>query len=598
MDDKNQTNQPLDQASTPVVPSVPEDITPAESPVTTTTTTTSSIEPIAPVEMPSVPPTVTTPPAAPLSPPQETTPSVSWPIPEPTPQAETTTTTTTTVATPTLEPASAPTPDEVPMPTGKPMKKISPIIGGLVALLLVVGVAGAAYYVSNQLSTRQALAPNAPESKPSAYETCSDTSDCSVGICVNGRCSTTATITATTCPASECSVAGQTSCNNVTKVNYTCVLWGGSCPGGYYKVSGTCGDTGGGGGGGGGTGGTSDCVRDGTPGCHVAAPSPDVCTQSGFTFACGNECCSNSGSVCCCNGCFPASQGCSAHGGTTCAAAATCDATKRDAPASNEITFAKTGKIIPFMRNTYTGTLTLSKTGSADINIPLKTGEAAELTSFNVNAGDKYMVKVKISTESKNSYGWIPNKGAEICGPVKTPGDPLDNNNKATGKCGEEVGISPVKTAALSKTDLDGITAGTTNASIQCWADAELGDATQDYDYNDFTVVFGYEKAAQTVGACVEMKIYKKVGAVYGTVPLTPAELGSLKVGDVLKLVSMANTDKLKGRFQITIGSEAPELRQSEFVDTTPKQHVLTDYTISKAGTYKFEAQVTTKSTN
>jgi hypothetical protein len=262
------------------------------------------------------------------------------------------------------------------------------------------------------------------------------------------------------------------------------------------------------------------------------------------------------------------------------------------------------------MRNSYTGTLTLSKAGSPDINIPFKTGNAVELASFNVTAGDTYTIKNKISTETKNSYGWIPNKGPVVCGPVKTPGDPLDSNHNATGKCGLDVDISAVKNLAMTKTDLAGITSGAVNASIQCWADGEIGDATQDYDYNDFTVVFGYEKVAPTasptasptiapaVGACMEIKIYKKVGTAYGTVPLTTAELGSLKVGDVLKLVSGASLDNLLGRFQITIGSDAPVSIPAVLVSGVPKQHEFNDYVIEKAGTYKFEAQVTTKSTN
>lgn len=57
------------------------------------------------------------------------------------------------------------------MPEAKNNKKTFSVLMGVAALLLVVGVAGAAYYVSNQLSTRQAVAPTAPESKPMAAST-------------------------------------------------------------------------------------------------------------------------------------------------------------------------------------------------------------------------------------------------------------------------------------------------------------------------------------------------------------------------------------------------------------------------------------------
>jgi hypothetical protein len=193
MDDQSNPNQTLDQGvSSGVTPPVPpvsanepvEDITPATEPITAPAP--KPMTPFAPTPM--LEPEETSPqpePMAPFSPP------VAMPVPE-----------SPTIPSPVPSPIpSEPTPPvapETPMPQGKPKKKILPVIGGVLALLLVVGVAGAAYYVSNQLSTRQAVAPTAPESKPLAGYTCTWKS------CVSGKCATRTQYMSGTCPADDC----------------------------------------------------------------------------------------------------------------------------------------------------------------------------------------------------------------------------------------------------------------------------------------------------------------------------------------------------------------------------------------------------------
>lgn len=183
MDDQNKNIQPTDQSTNlGFVPPVQ------------TVTASQPIEDITPVtETPAAPATITEAPKTTF------TTTVSTPTPEPqfvsplvSSQPDTTTTFTTTVSTPvsTPEPSyvsplltpidstvpetpSLPTPPTEPeseIPREKPKSKILPIVGGVLALLLVLGGAGAAYFVSNQLSTRQAVAPNAPTSKPAATE--------------------------------------------------------------------------------------------------------------------------------------------------------------------------------------------------------------------------------------------------------------------------------------------------------------------------------------------------------------------------------------------------------------------------------------------
>ena len=169
MDDQNKNSQPLNTSGMPVIPDKPEDITPLPSP------TTIPVEPMAADPLPPMAPQpiepVMTPPSVPEMPivPDMPAPTVPSPVevpfdtsvPEPTPSV----------------------PTDPPMPEAKPKSKVWPIVGGIVALLLVVGVAGAAYYVSNQLSTRQAVAPNAPSSKPAAAEEMCDTSSTTAAVC-------------------------------------------------------------------------------------------------------------------------------------------------------------------------------------------------------------------------------------------------------------------------------------------------------------------------------------------------------------------------------------------------------------------------------
>lgn len=83
-----------------------------------------------------------------------------------TPTSTTTSTTTTTPTAPDLSPVlPAPEPE---WPGSKPKSKLPQILSGIAAIILVVGVATAAYFVSNKISGRQAVAPNAPESEPLA----------------------------------------------------------------------------------------------------------------------------------------------------------------------------------------------------------------------------------------------------------------------------------------------------------------------------------------------------------------------------------------------------------------------------------------------
>lgn len=863
MDDQNQTNNPLDQGA---VPSMPLDITPQTPPAPTpeplapptttfTTTVSTPTEPAAPApETTPVAPWETPVTSTPVETPAMPTPTPMPSEPEVTPQPETKTTFTTTVSMPTptpSEPIAAPVEPE--MPKGKPKSRLLPIIGGVVALLLVVGVAGAAYYVSNQLSNRQAVAPNAPTSKPAAsactpgtccsgggmcvyssvtrsvscgapgkecptatpaptstpkptstpapttppapsgctagtvgkcgsaggcgpydfmctlqgsHYTCIQNASCgsqtpsgcyagTVGKCgAAGGCASTQMCSlsgshytcldnkncggsvgftcGTNCPSgctqdgcancdAGCNSEGATACvGGTTRI---CHLWGGKCTGGYYA------DTGGACGGG-------SCTADGTDQATSCAyvnnigstdPAGSSCDSTNwtnkscttYTYKCGTRC-------------YQGSCGASACGRTT----ASCSA-NADTPQSNSITFSKAGTVIPFMKNDtpsttgtgYAGTITLSMAGAADINIAInQTGAAVQLSPFTVQAGT-YTIKVKLTEDTNNSYGWILNQGS-TCGPIKNPGAAITADSKPTGKCGDAVSISALQTLANSTADVSGITAGSVSATTQCWADEKVGDATQDYDFNDFALVFGYEKAspvpncsnitgpttltvnsagtytatysqsaskgltggsifysnvvngvdskdmhelfsgvqpvtdgktlstvftptavgqywircrawndgiaecrppanvdapprfacagpnyemlvtvtaAPSVGACLNLNIYKKVGAnEYGTTALTPAELKALTVGDTLRL-EWSGALSVRGRVRVTVSTSPTNSTVGEWLPGTAVDTGSTGgkakffrydgYQITVPGQYNFEAQVSNLAT-
>jgi len=102
-------------------------------------------------------------------------------------------------------------------------------------------------------------------------------------------------------------------------------------------------------------------------------------------------------------------------------------------------------------------------------------------TTFNVNAGD--VLRVSVMTGGSTAYGWKARKADTVCGPT-------DNT------CGLDKDISALKTMVDGAgVDLTGINAGSPqiNAGYQCWGDHLWGDPNQDYDFNDFAVVFGYD---------------------------------------------------------------------------------------------------------
>lgn len=496
MDDQNKNNQPLVSSNAPLTPSVPEDITPTDpAPLPTPETPPSvqnevpSMDPIsepapeAEPELPPEPEVVPMPaPSSTPTPPELVEPQINdvpvAPIMDSTPEmAPMPESDAVPMPTPSVEPETSAPVADAEMPAGKPKNKLMPIIGGVVALFLVIGIAGAAYFVSDQLSTRQAVAPNAPTSNPLAAEECDSSSS--------------------THPACRGKNVGDEVCY-LTTASLICTRSTGTLCSGEFGGS-ACSISGGGGGG--------SCTPSGSSsGCNYVdnvgstgpAGSPcdpsnwanDACTS--FTFKCGTRCyVSNCGASACT------------------ALTPTCDESKRD-PKSNTVTFPSAGTVSMYSRTGTAGTVTL--TGPKTVTIPMPTtGNAVQQTTkFQVAAGETYTIKVRLATENKDAYGWRTTKATNKCGPSNTVCGNADADITA---------LANLATANSSSI-----------ASTQCWGDAELGDATQDYDYDDFTLIFGYEKAAArtwnvtTKGVCPS-----------GTVPKVPLRMFRIiwpQVGD------------------------------------------------------------------
>ncbi len=144
----------------------------------------------------------------------------------------------------------------------KPKNQTRRILFAFLAIILVAGIAGAAYYVSNQLSTRQAVAPTAPTGSQAACKNdsgCKKTETCKSGVCKKIAPTPTGYGTGYTCTSTNCPGpcfgcnAGKTSClakpsapgcggvsTGVGGDKNNCGGTGNVCPGSSSCVNGQC----------------------------------------------------------------------------------------------------------------------------------------------------------------------------------------------------------------------------------------------------------------------------------------------------------------------------------------------------------------------
>lgn len=641
MDDQNKNSQPLNTSGMPVIPDKPEDITPLPSP------TTIPVEPMAADPLPPVAPQpiepVMTPPSVPEMPivPDMPAPTVPSPVevpfdtsvPEPTPSV----------------------PTDPPMPEAKPKSKVWPIVGGIVALLLVVGVAGAAYYVSNQLSTRQAVAPNAPSSKPAAaeIEICRVGSKCKVNcdedeegngqVCLVGGiegscCAPVVPGDNTPTPAPTCIdyvyIPNPTSeqekqliCNPnrgdiIRTVSFS--------KAGRIRIHIE-----------GAAAGTTVRLLNGNADVQVTKiddknfESNVVASSYGIIVRLGNESSDSLGYL------KPSSNGiCQRYGEPR-------DVSSRMTTAAlNSFGIASIDGVdaaIQCWADTLQGSDT-DERGQLDANY--------DFNDFDIEIGYKTEAQPTVTieptvtilptatvTEPPTTPSMTTNKQAYADNPANTPGvyiipdGTVPIKKIAAGATfvyyinATNTGTSPVVSTIKDVLPLDvtfvdshswcSYTA--TTRTVTCRANQTyqpnqmLGSAfrVKVNSYLSSSVIHNVSKLTygsttieavkdlelappDAVGACMLISVYKKVNGVYGTIPLTLSQLQALKIGDVLKFTVNASMDGLQGRFRVTISNTAGGWLTGVTDPTNKKLLTYSDYTVPSVGTYKFEAQVTT----
>ena len=127
--------------------------------------------------------------------------------------------------------------------------------------------------------------------------------------------------------------------------------------------------------------------------------------------------------------------------------------------------------------NTYQITLT-NKTDPSE-KITLNTGPLAKnqdkifLDVLTVGQNNQYDISVQLIGEPGPAYGWKQlNTDGRTCGEA------------ANGNALIDV-TSYINSAKQQSREPH---------TIQCWGDYQLGDTTQDYDFNDFMIVIGYDQ--------------------------------------------------------------------------------------------------------
>ncbi|HEX9008037.1 MAG TPA: hypothetical protein VF837_02135, partial [Patescibacteria group bacterium] len=465
--------------------------------------------------------------------------------------------------------------------------------------------------VNNRCTTPGTPTPTPPNYTPTPTLTPTVTQRCTSGVCngcIPGRdlcCSSTGSnnppfdktcLSNCTCPAP---VATPTP--TPTSSPATCASKGGTChytqcSTGYSPVPGTTG--------------TTDCGNMYMQCCKVSGtttPTPTPTAPPAGTCSLGTDCSKYASMPAGCSRCdcgckWIISGSCKASGSGPncndvcagqCATPTTkptptnpppgnvCDAAHRDAPFSNSLTFGKAGTVYVFTRNT-SGTITLSGPKTVTINSSNSGAAVQQPTTFTVNAGETYNLTVKLSNESGNAYGWRPTKAANTCGPTNAV-------------CGGNVDITPLVNLATANSDVSNVLANGYAANTQCWGDQALGDQTQDFDYNDFSIIFGYLKEVVTPTPtptivpgpqCVSAKVYALNTSGQWAEVANPSTLTS---GTKVRFGAIGSTTTVK-RARFNINSAGWQASESKMVVGNSTVFYF-EYTL-KAGSYSIESEI------
>lgn len=520
---------------------------------------------------PSQPMMETTPPV-PESPTMTATPMPEAPMPEmpmPGPMTQptasqfggqaTSTPSTTTEVSPAL-----PTTPEVQWPGAKPKSKLPKVLGGIAAIILVVGVATAAYFVSSKVGGRQAVAPNAPVSLPQASAGCKDKAgntkcgkneECINNICKAIQAQEAYSCNATNCPAPNFRCSSSTNCVSTTSPGTTvandpnnCGATGHVCASNQICQSGTCVLAS--------LGAAGSVAVTGTPAPLVTCPNPKKCADGTTVDLCRQSCpesagtCGTTGKVCASNqicqsgNCVLASLGATGSMGGA-----------GGLPACNTCNYvASTG-------NSVCGSA--FRPGSDTVTCDSKKNECNNLGGYCTAGQPTPCGTGETCMQSACGTGWVPAESGRGC----------FTSHGAAGICCIEQG--------------SGGSGGTTSGGGTVAPTKKPGGGGGGGGTTTTTTT-----TTATGGACMELFIYqKKADGTYSTVQMTKDELSKLKIGDKLRFAVKGNKDNLKSRYMVYLNDVA----QGDWLPGGPADGLFSsysDYEIKSAGNYKFEAQV------
>ena len=454
----------------------------------------------------------------------------------------TTTTTITALPTPSDVPVVPPSP-EPEWPERKPKSKLPQILGGIAAIILVAGVATAAYFVSVRVSGRQAIAPTAPVSEPLA-------------VSEDQACAGDETRAA--CPSCQGTPGPD---------NYTC------CPAQYVCRPGCgcqpeSGDDG-------------ECVPTGVITCNPDCPT--ACGYTGGTISCTDSCGGPSPKTC------PATAAClpgpKTWEVTTVPVCPTGSAVSARIRMYRIIWPQSTGGFdiaydTPSQAATHFMSITNKNMLSASQGIYVGLEDATTETSFPASG-----ISPNVYTTNGNNP---PATGDFVnFATYFNPPTPMVSWNSDRLAAGSYTIRFAVPAAYCETTTVCIDTTWTPDPALTCTGT----NVTQTSNCGNTRTVAG-TKDCSAAGVCTEIKIYKKVNGVWGAA-LTQAQLQALQVGDVVKGVMTTNMNGLAGVFTVTVNG----VLQGSIDGTTVATGNLIsspEIAIPVAGTYKIEGRVNT----
>jgi hypothetical protein len=432
----------------------------------------------------------------------------------------------------TVVPPQTPPVQEVQWPVMKRKSKMPQILAGVAALILVAGVAVAAFFVSNRISGEQAVAPTAPVSEPKA--------------------------------------TGPALCNNSNKDN-PFPLSMTFTKAGKIKVYST---------------GFVGSISVSGPATYNLYSSSDGYNQVGtFDVSAGQTYSFNS---------HHSSEGAPGKGWRPMWGGTKCGPQTLATPPGQQVengcgSVVNIGGFQAFAASTSDLTGITSGGGSANVQCwgDAPTGDWPSEYDYN-----DWMLAF--------GYEQCTPDGTKICAPdcPTACGQPASTISTCKDSCGAATTKAcPATTACIC------VPTGVLTCPTECPTACGLPSSTitcKD-SCNQDAVKQCTATAACPVGAsCNDVSIFKiQSDGTLGTNPvkMTQAELAALKVGDKLSVQVTGSKANLKAKFKVTINNtvEAPDWRDAVgYVDADKKISFFV-YEIKVVGSYKFEAQVSSK---